>query len=200
VRRREFVAATAGALSIRPLGLRAQQNRPVIEESYRRLLRLLDGRLGEARFVLGDRPAAADFALFGQLTQLAGFDPTPRAIALAQAPRIIAWIDLVEDLSGMEPADGDWIDRATAATALRPMLGEIGRIYAPFLLANADALQRGATEVACTIDGKPWTQKPFPYQAKCLQALRAGYDALGADDRRAVASALAGTGSEVLFA
>jgi len=55
-------------------------------------------------------------------------------------------------------------------------------------------------EVACTIDGKPWTQKPFPYQAKCLQALRAGYDALGADDRRAVASALAGTGSEVLFA
>ena len=30
MRRREFVAATAGALSIRPLGLRAQQNRPVI--------------------------------------------------------------------------------------------------------------------------------------------------------------------------
>jgi putative tryptophan/tyrosine transport system substrate-binding protein len=30
MKRREFVAATAGALSIRPLGLHAQQNRPVI--------------------------------------------------------------------------------------------------------------------------------------------------------------------------
>jgi glutathione S-transferase len=173
---------------------------PTIEASYRRLLALLDARLTGARFVLGDRPGTADFALFGQLTQLAGFDPTPRAIALAEAPRIIAWVDLVEDLSGMEPADTGWIDRSTAATALRPLLEEIGRVYAPFLLANADALQRGATEVACTIDGRPWTQRPFPYQGKCLQALRATYHGLGDADRRAVASALAGTGCETLFA
>lgn len=171
-----------------------------IEGSYRRLLALLDARLTGSRFVLGGRPGTADFALYGQLTQLAGFDPTPRAIALAEAPRIIAWIDLVEDLSGMEPADGDWIDRATAATALRPLLEEIGRVYAPFLLANAGALQRGATEVACTIDGKPWTQRPFPYQGKCLQMLRAAYAGLGDADRRTVASALAGTGCETLFA
>src|SRR5206468_5980917 len=129
-----------------------------------------------------------------------GFDPTPRAITLAEAPRIIAWVDLVEDLSGMEPADTGWIDRATAATAFRPLLEEIGRVYAPFLLANADALQRGATEVACTIDGKPWTQRPFPYQGKCLQALRAAYDGLRDANRPAAAAALAGTGCETLFA
>ena len=50
---------------------------PVIEDSYRRLLRLLDAHLTDSRFVLGGRPAASDFGLFGQLTQLAGFDPTP---------------------------------------------------------------------------------------------------------------------------
>src|SRR5262249_37653661 len=48
---------------------------PVIEDGYRRLLQLLDAHLTQARFVLGDRPAASDFALFGQLTQLVGFDP-----------------------------------------------------------------------------------------------------------------------------
>src|SRR6185436_2104054 len=38
---------------------------PVIEESYRRLLRLLDAHLTGSRFVLGARPAASDFALYG---------------------------------------------------------------------------------------------------------------------------------------
>jgi len=52
---------------------------PVIEASYHRLLALLDARLTESRFVLGGRPGCADFGLYGQLTQLAGFDPTPRA-------------------------------------------------------------------------------------------------------------------------
>jgi len=173
---------------------------PTIEASYRRLLALLDARLTGARFVLGDRPGTADFALFGQLTQLAGFDPTPRAIALAEAPRIIAWVDLVEDLSGMEPADTDWIDRATAATALRPLLAEIGRVYAPFLLANADALARRAEQVECTIDGRPWVQKPFPYQGKCLQWLREGHAALASSDRAMVERVLAGSGCEALFA
>ena len=37
---------------------------------------------------MGDRPGAADFALFGQLTQLAQFDPT--AVAdLENAPRVL---------------------------------------------------------------------------------------------------------------
>ena len=55
---------------------------------------------------------------------------------------------------------------------------EVGRVYAPFLLANADALARGAEQVECQIDGRPWVQKPFPYQGKCLQWLREGYAAL----------------------
>jgi hypothetical protein len=59
-------------------------------------------------------------------------------------------------------------------------------VYVPFLLANAAALASGAERVECTIDGRPWVQQPFPYQAKCLQALRAGYRDLGADHRRAV--------------
>ena len=66
---------------------------------------------------------------------------------------------------------------------LRALLAEVGRVYAPFLLANAAALERGAEQVECAIDGRPWVQRPFPYQGKCLRWLREGYAALAAGDR-----------------
>jgi glutathione S-transferase len=171
----------------------------VIEDSYRRLLALLDARLREAPFVFGARPSASDFGLYGQLTQLAGFDPTPRAIALECTPRVVAWVDLVDDLSGVEPRDGDWTPRDALTPALRALFGEIGRVYAPFLLANAAALARGADTVECQIDGRRWVQKPFAYQGKCLGWLREGRAALAPRDRAAVDAVLAGSGCEVLF-
>jgi len=172
---------------------------PTIEASYRRLLARLDAHLTEHRFVFGNRPAASDFALYGQLTQLAGFDPTPQALALEVAPRVVAWVDLVEDLSGLEPQASDWLPAGELPPTLRALLGEVGRVYAPFLLANADALRRGAARVECEIDGVAWVQQPFPYQGKCLQWLQSAYAALSQDSRRAVDAQLAGTGCEVLF-
>jgi glutathione S-transferase len=172
---------------------------PVIEASYRRLLRVLDAHLAGSRFVMGGRPGASDFALYGQLTQLAAFDPTPMAVALELAPRVVAWVDLVEDLSGLEPTDDEWMRRDRVPETLRAILAELGRVYAPFLLANAAALASGAREVACTIDGEPWTQAPFPYQGKCLAWLREGRAALPPSDRAALDAILAGTGCERLF-
>ena len=172
---------------------------PTIEASYRRLLGLLDARLSSRASCWARGPAPADFALYGQLTQLAGFDPTPRRVALELAPRVVAWVDVVEDLSGLEPSDGDWLARDALPATLRALFGEVGRVYAPFLLANADALARGAERVECTIDGRPWVQKPFPYQGKCLAWLREAHAALAASDRRAVDAFLAGTGCEALF-
>ena len=173
---------------------------PVIEESYERLLRLLDARLVESRFVLGGRPGAADFALFGQLTQLAGFDPTPAALALRIAPRVVAWVDVVEDLSGLEPQEAEWLRRDTPPATVRALLAEAGRVYAPFLLANGAAVARGDERVECTIDGRPWVQRPFPYQAKCLRWLREAHAALPAAERRIADEWLAGTGWEAVFA
>lgn len=172
---------------------------PVIEDSYRRLLRLLDVHLETTRFVFGGRPAAADFALYGQLTQLAGFDPTPSAIALDLAPRVVAWTEVVEDLSGLEPRDDEWLRRDALPASLRALFVEVGRIYVPFLLANADAVARRADTVTCMIDGRPWTQRPFPYQAKCLAWLREAHAALAPGDRAAADAVLAGTGCEALF-
>jgi len=173
---------------------------PVIEASYERLLRLLDAHLTEHRFVLGGRPGASDFGLYGQLTQLAGFDPTSQSVALRIAPRVVAWVDVVEDLSGLEPRDSDWLTRDGLPATLRALLTETGRVHVPFLLANAAALAGGAAQVECTIDGRPWVQKPFPYQGKCLEWLREGRAALVPGDRAALDALLEGTGCEALFA
>ncbi len=192
---REFSARQIGRLGV--VGSNAI-TAPVIEASYERLLKLLDAHLSRHRFVMGARPGVCDFALYGQLTQLAGFDPTPRALALRIAPRVIAWVDVVEDLSGVEPQAGDWFARENLPATLRALLVEIGRVYAPFLLANAAALATGAERMECTIDGQPWIQKPFPYQGKCLQWLREARAGLGTADRGALDQILAGTGCEVL--
>ncbi len=172
---------------------------PVIEASYRRLLQRLDAHLTTSRFGMGARPGTADFGLYGQLTQLVAFDPTPAAIALAEAPRVVAWVDLVEELSGVEPTEDGWLARDEVPGTFRALLAEIGRVYVPFLLANADALARSAERVECEIDGRPWVQRPFPYQGKCLAWLREARGALGAADREAADAILAGTGCERLW-
>jgi hypothetical protein len=172
---------------------------PVIEASYVRLLQLLDRHLERSRFVLGARPGASDFALYGQLTQLAQVDPTPAGIAHEQAPRVVAWVDVVDDLSGLEPAGDGWLSRDSLPDTFRALLAEAGRVYAPFLLANAAALRSGAERVTCTIDGRAWSSQPFPYQAKCLDWLRADRARLSPGDRAEVDALLAGTGLETLF-
>jgi glutathione S-transferase len=172
---------------------------PVIEASYRRLLHALDSLLREQPFVMGERPGTADFGLFGQLSQLALFDPTPAAIAMKESPRVVAWCHGVEDLSGLEVSDADWLTRDTAPKTLRALLAEVGRGYAPFLVANSAAIERGESRMECEIDDRPWAQKSFPYQAKCLGWLREARAALNPDDRNAADAFLAGTGCEVLF-
>jgi glutathione S-transferase len=202
---RDNLARAAALFSERQIGRLAvvgstPATTPTIEASYRRLLALLDAQLLKRPFVLGRRPCAADFALFGQLSQLAHFDPTSAAIAAEEAPRVVAWINWLDDLGWLtDPAADDWTPRATVAATLRPLLTEIGRVYAPFLLANATALAAGAAQVTCTIDGAPYAQTPFPYQGKCLRWLRDGYGALAAADRALVDAALAGTGCDALF-
>jgi glutathione S-transferase len=171
----------------------------VIEASYSRLLHLLDLQLVQQRFLLGARPSAADFALYGQLTQLARVDPTPAALAFGIAPRVCAWVDVMEDLSGLEPSGEDWLPREAGAAALAGLLAEIGRVYVPFLLANAAALARGEAAFDTQIDGERWHQPTFPYQGKCLRWIGEEYAALAPAARADAARILRGAGCAALL-
>lgn len=171
----------------------------VIESSYTRFLELLEARLGASRFLLGERPASADFAVFGQLTQLVYFDPTPARMCQETSPRVRAWVSMLEDLSGLEPVQAEWMDADQASAQLGDLLSELGRVYVPVLLANAEAIDAEAEQFETEVDGAFWTQRTFPYQAKCLQWLRQAYARIDGADRELLDELLSGTGSERLF-
>jgi len=172
---------------------------PIIDASYRRLLQALESCFSEQPFLLGQRPGAGDFALFGQFSQLVGCDPTSRAIAHELSMRTVGWMGLVEDLCGLEPQDSDWQKPEQLSDALKGVLTEIGRVYAPALLANAKAVQAGEKQWQAEIDGRDWSQQAFPYQAKCLGWINAEYRALSDGDRKRVDALLAGTGCEAIL-
>ncbi|HUD49956.1 glutathione S-transferase N-terminal domain-containing protein [Parvibaculum sp.] len=171
---------------------------PVIEASYKRFLDAFKAHLETCPFLMGDRPGASDFGVYGQLTQLTHFDPTPMEETLNRAPRVFAWVDVMEDCSGLEP--GEWMTRGAVPATMVALLKEVGRVYAPALLANAAALTADKETVETEIDGRPWVQQPFPYQGKCLQWLREKRATLTPADRKAVDTLLDGTGCEALFA
>ena len=167
---------------------------PVIEAGYLRLLSLMNDLIQQGGYVLGDRPSSADFALYGQLTQLTSVDPTPMKAAEKVSLRLRAWVDRMDDLSGLE--EGAW--RANT-DPIQPLLAEIGRVYTPLLLANAAALEAGEKMFTATIDAAEWRQNSFPYQRKCLIWLREEFAALSADNQASAMAILDGTGCEPIF-
>lgn len=172
----------------------------IIEDSYTRLIAILDKLLSKKGFVLGSRPSSADFAIYGQFTQLGIVEPTSAAILSRLSPRLRAWIDIMEDLSGLSPQEGDWFTAAEARAHLKPLLEEIGRVYVPFLRANAKAVMTQKDSFETLIDGRTWTQPTFPYQAKCLAALRQTYQELPLQNQPDIRATLQAAGCDGLFA
>ncbi|MFT7688395.1 MAG: glutathione S-transferase, partial [Candidatus Azotimanducaceae bacterium] len=171
----------------------------VIEDSYRRFLKIFDKILQNQSFILGERPSSADFAIYAQLTQLAKFDPTPSDICLKESPRVYGWTDVVDDLSGKEVLASDFMQPEKIKESLGEFLQEIGRVYVPALLANEKAFNEGSEEIDTVIDGKVWTQPRFAYQIKCLQNLRALYADLVDGNKSMLDEILTGSGCEKLF-
>jgi len=171
---------------------------PVIEESYRTMLRTLNSHFAAGnRFLFGDRPSSADFAFYGQFTCLALFDPTPTMIAEELAPRAVGYTLLLEDASGCAVDEAQWTKEVSPT--LRSVLAEAGRLYAPFMVANAQAVADKKKQIDTTLDGKPYQANAFPYQAKCLRWLREEYGQLTEHDKAFVDEAISGTGLEVMF-
>ena len=67
------------------------------------------------------------------------------------------------------------------------------------MIANHQAAAGQETEFKTKVNGRPWTQPTFKYQAKCLQWLREGYNSLSNSERGAVNAALWGSGCEALL-
>ncbi|MBT3938192.1 MAG: glutathione S-transferase, partial [Pelagibacterales bacterium] len=171
----------------------------IIEGSYKNILKLMDKHMNNYPYIFGERPSSSDFALYGQLTQLTAFDPTPMKIADNIASRIVAWVGIMEDLSGLEVNDSDWVNAHNLTESFRNIFYEIGNTYVPVLKANYEAVYQNKEEVKIEIKGKLWTQKPFSYQAKCLNWIKEEYGALENKDKNFIDEFLNETGCEQLL-
>ena len=171
----------------------------LIDLSYKRFLKLMEEHLLVSPFLLGNKPSSSDFSFYGQLTQLVRFDPTPRKLAYEYSSRTVAWVDILEDLSGHDVENTSWTSLEESPDTLKNILKEVGKMYVPALLANADALTKGAEIWEAEIDGAMWKQKTFNYQGKCLAWIKEEFDALNKDDKLRVKEYLQGTGCEILL-
>lgn len=181
----QFRARQVGRMAI--VGC-TRENFPLIEQSTRLVLDALEAHVVERHCLFGSRPSLAEFGLFGQLSQL-GVDPTAQAMMRADYPYSFRWLSHVDDMSGIE---GEWDDAdADLPPVIGALLSVIGRVYMPFLLANAAAAEAGEPAFAMTALGRPYGQGMFRYQVKCLTDLRARHAALPAAARSVVDPLLA---------
>jgi hypothetical protein len=164
------------------------QTAPQIEESFRDTLAILEPHLAKRAYLFGNRPAFADFAMWGQLYN-AWTDPTPGALINGTAPNLLAWIHRM-----LWPrAEGDFEAWSTLAPTLTPLLErQVGRLFMPWTMANAAAITSNRDEFSVELGGRTWTQKPQKYHARSLAALRQKYQALG--EHRALDAILESTG------
>jgi glutathione S-transferase len=147
------------------------KTRPVIEASFRRAFALLDEHLASRPYLLGGRPAMADFGLWGQLYE-AATDPTPGAIMRASSPNVMAWVQRM-----LAPRDeGPFEQFKSLAAGLMPLLtDEVGAYFLPWSAANAAAIAGEARTFDVVLAGNAWSQEPQKYHARSLAEIRRKY-------------------------
>jgi len=194
---RETIESFGGAFRDRQVGRMAivgctPANQPLVEQSCEAFLATFDDEVPSRPFLFGSQPSLADFAIYGQLSQLA-IDPTPSDMMRARFPFAYRWVENVHDLSGL---DGAWAAPHAAPSALLTALMKLaGEVYLPFLVANAAAAAAGESMVRFTARGHVWEQGVFKYQVKCLAALRTAFAALGSGARERISPMLEAAGA-----
>jgi len=149
----------------------SEKTAPVIEESYRDTLGILEAHLARRPFLFGKRPAFGDFGLWGQLYEC-WTDPTPGGILRESAPSVVAWVERMLEPEGAGPFEA----REALLPTLLPLLErQVGRLFLPWSDANARAIAEGRDEFSVDLAGKTWTQKPQKYHARSLAELRRRY-------------------------
>ena len=154
-----------------------EANAPALEAHFHALTDALLELLGERAFVLGDRPTVADFALYGQLRQMAT-DVVPARIILERAPELLVWLDRLDDASGLEARPLATPDELLSSSGFAHLLRVVGSAYTPFMAANARALLAGEDTLRAEIGGLPFSQAPFGYHAKCYRVMAGAYHAV----------------------
>lgn len=166
---------------------------PIIEQSFRDAVEILDAHLANRSYLFGERPAYADFALWGQIYN-AWTDPTPGSLIESRHLNLLGWIQRM--LWPAKPGEFERLD-SLEETLLPLLKQQVGGLFIPWTLANEKAIGSGDEEFTVELDAGTWTQKPQKYHAKSLGVLRDKYR--GLQDNRALNEILDATGCLTAF-
>jgi glutathione S-transferase len=132
------------------------------------ILAALDAALARSLYLTGAAPHQADFAFYGQLNQIRR-DPTGSEWIAAAPERVKAWLDrLVEAFTGKSSPAPSALDDLSS---LAPLVEQMATTYIRMQVANALAVDSGASEVRTTLGGGlEFVTGPAKYSAKLLGA------------------------------
>lgn len=133
-----------------------------------RILGSLDKALSRSLFLTGAAPHQVDFAFYGQLNQIRR-DPTGNTW-IADAPELVReWLERIEAVftGRLQPAPSALDD----LESLRTLVEEMSGTYLRMQVANALAVEAGASEVRAILIGEfEFATAPAKYNAKLLAA------------------------------
>lgn len=145
----------------------------LIEADFKQLLLIMANYVSNG-YLFGTRPSLADFALYGQLSELCT-DPLPQGIVRQLAPRVEIWTIQLDDAAGVE---GEWRDDPAGMQARRELLRLAALGYLPFMAANAAAVAEGREQLQFSNPAGTYRRAPFGYQAKCYAEIRERWNQL----------------------
>ncbi len=165
-----------------------RHTRAAVEASYLDTLAALEGIFAKRPFVLGQRPAEADFGLFASMFRHFSCDPAPARIMREQAPSVYEWVARMWNLNPEKLSSQPMPERLP--DDLGAIFRAITEIYLPYLDANAEAYAQGNKRVTYQVQGVAFTEPTKPYRVWCRDRLHHEFMALAPDARAAVEKVL----------
>jgi glutathione S-transferase len=157
-----------GPRACRATGTELEVHQKAAEDEYLRLLVAADAQLAVTRYLLGDRPSAADAAFLGGLRAHTLHDPDPKRV-VERFPRLVAWAEAAGDWNGL----GEWEAFPNSTRFARHVLSELAQAYTPVLAANAAALAAGDKAFSVLTYGEPASYLARPYPERSRRMVRA---------------------------
>jgi glutathione S-transferase len=153
------------------LGINEHSVGPV-EDSFERLLTLLERHFEALPYLLGGRPSVADYGLIGPMFAHLGRDPVPSQIMKTRAPRVYRWVERMS-APGLDVVEyPDCVPEFWPADQLPPTLEPVLRHIASDIfpeLTDKVAFMREWLGKTAPADQQPVTDRPQVRQLGLIQ-------------------------------